>query len=261
MMNAMKSLVLIYFSLISIGLETVSYWTVKNFSLVQTMNGTGWFLSNSAMAVAINSQVTSPITQNSSDEPGSPGGDENNAARGQPISKDTPHIITPRRSRTLNDRPILRWYEVVGVTTYTVRIQGETVNWEKSVDDTEVQYDGDPLQPGGPYILTVNANNGEELSTERFWVMPPAQAEAIQAQRLQLEAQLDGDAETIAIAQLYTENALFADALSLLEPLVYRQISDVSAYCMLKNVYNEIGLNDLARETRSQADALGGCSN
>jgi len=77
---------------------------------------------------------------------------------------NTPYIISPYQTDLINDRPLISWHGVPGITDYTVRIQdltGSGVNWERIANtaDNEIRWnypsDVEALQPGREYKLIV----------------------------------------------------------------------------------------------------------
>ncbi|MBG1262923.1 hypothetical protein, partial [Nostoc commune] len=90
-----------------------------------------------------------------------------------PIARRIPHIISPKNTWLLSDKPKLRWIAVPDATSYVVRISGSGVNWETEVSTTEVVYPGKPsLKPvEGGYLLTVEADNGESSAKATFGLL------------------------------------------------------------------------------------------
>lgn len=157
-----------------------------------------------------------------------------------------PYIISPRRTALLNDKPTLRWNPVSGAKSYTVSVEGENVNWKTQVTDTQVVYSGEPpLKPGGRYLLTVVADTGASSVDEpvqpgglNFGLLDQTQAQRVQAQAKQITQQTWTDqAKALALANLYTENGLIADAIATLEKLVNNGVQTAPIYRTLGDLY------------------------
>lgn len=157
-----------------------------------------------------------------------------------------PYIINPRRTALLNDKPTLRWNPVPGAKSYTVSVEGENVNWKTQVSDTQVVYSGEqPLKPGGRYLLTVVADTGASSVDEpvkpgglNFGLLDETQAQRVQAQAKQITQQTWTDqAKALALANLYTENGLIADAIATLEKLVDNGAQTAPIYRTLGDLY------------------------
>lgn len=157
-----------------------------------------------------------------------------------------PYIISPRRTALLNNKPTLRWHPVPGAKSYTVSVEGENVNWKTQVTNSQVVYSGEqPLKPGGRYMLTVVADTGASSVDEpvqpggiNFGLLDEAQAQQVQAQAKQITQQTWTDqAKALALANLYTENGLIADAIATLEKLVNNGVQTAPIYRTLGDLY------------------------
>ncbi|HBB33229.1 MAG TPA: hypothetical protein DC064_15880, partial [Cyanobacteria bacterium UBA9273] len=140
-----------------------------------------------------------------------------------------PYIISPRRTALLNPKPILRWHPVAGAKSYTVTLEGDGVQWQTQLSDTQVIYPGDPpLKPGGHYTLTVETDTGVSSLDEPvkpgglgFSMLDANQTERVELAVVEITQQSwTEQAKAIALANLYTDNGLNAEAIATLETLV-----------------------------------------
>ncbi|WP_013323569.1 tetratricopeptide repeat protein [Gloeothece verrucosa] len=166
-----------------------------------------------------------------------------------------PYIISPRNTALLNDRPLLRWNGVAGATNYIVQIQGGDLDWKTQNSNTEIVYSGQqPLQKGMRYLVVVTTDKGtsseeEQGVTMRFNILDEEKAKLVQQQAAQIIQQnLTPEAEKLALAILYRQNELRAEAISLLEGLVKQKSQTMAVYGLLGDLYFEVGLNQLAKQ-------------
>ncbi|MGB0560314.1 MAG: hypothetical protein ACPGVO_00725 [Spirulinaceae cyanobacterium] len=138
----------------------------------------------------------------------------------QPI----PYLVSPRRTRMLNSRPLIRWLPVAGASQYTITVTGEGLEWQAQTPDTQLPYSGAPLEPGGEYRVIIETDTGASSLDEpshpggiAFAVVTVSEREAIAAQ-----AQVLGE-DVGAIAQLYLDNGLLAEGIAQLEMLWAQQ--------------------------------------
>lgn len=176
---------------------------------------------------------------------------------------EIPYVTSPRRSAVLDAHPVLRWNAVPGAMNYTVQVVGPDANWETKVSSTEVQYAGSPLTAGLEYRVIVEADNGRSsqldagAETAMFEVLYTEDIENLQAEIAKLtEAELSGEAEAFALADIYIREELFVDAVNTLEPLVASSSNTLQVYQDLGDIYRYIGLNLLAEERYEQAIAI-----
>jgi hypothetical protein len=177
-----------------------------------------------------------------------------------------PYIISPRRTALLNAQPMLRWNSVPGAKSYTVNVEGEGVNWTTQVNATQVIYSGQPpLKPGGRYLLSVVADTGATSVDEpvrpgglNFSLLDANQAQLVQAEAEKIAQQNWTDpAKALALANLYTENGLIADAIAMLEKLVAGGVQTAPIYRTLGDLYlNHLLLVPQASQYYSKAVEL-----
>lgn len=174
-----------------------------------------------------------------------------------------PHIISPRRTAILNDKPTLRWYAVEGATSYIVRVSGKGVNWQQEVSTTEIVYASDrPLQPGEIYSISVKANNSPVLAQEIFNLINIEDAQRILTEIEAVNRQdLPEAGKTLILAEIYLKNKLIAEATDKLEDLVKRASKTAAVYYKLGEIYGQVGLIDLALNRYLQAIELAKTAN
>ncbi|MEG4454686.1 hypothetical protein [Microcoleus sp. N9_A1] len=144
-------------------------------------------------------------------------------------SAPIPYIISPRRTKLLDSKPILRWNPVAGATSYklSLRENGAKLNWEMTVSGTEAVYPGEPaLKPGVKYRLIVEANTG--VSSENavgegdieFSLLDEKQVEAVKDAVGAIDKQVPNEsAKKLAISSVYLNTSLIAEARDILEKL------------------------------------------
>ncbi|MGB0383454.1 MAG: tetratricopeptide repeat protein [Ardenticatenaceae bacterium] len=179
----------------------------------------------------------------------------------QPSEPFIPYIISPRMTRLLTDQPRLRWNEVAGASSYTVSLQG--VKWEAQLNDTEIVYPGDPpLERGRSYLLTIVADNGTKSTDEEptrlgFVLLSPEEAETVQTYTTTINGlNLPDESKALALAHLYAEQGLVAEAIEILEPFAENGTQTAATYRLLGDLYRQIGLPLLAEGHYVQAITL-----
>ncbi|MGB0561553.1 MAG: tetratricopeptide repeat protein [Spirulinaceae cyanobacterium] len=141
-----------------------------------------------------------------------------------------PYLLSPRHGKILNPQPLLRWLPVEGATSYTVTLEGPGVEgWEKNVTTTAIQYDGDPLQPGGSYQFFVETDTGARSWGEPahrggvgdgFEVMTSEERLIVEAAVAERRATItDPNRLRLEIANVYLEHELLAEGIAELEML------------------------------------------
>lgn len=165
-----------------------------------------------------------------------------------------PYLLSPRDSAILIRQPMLRWNSVAGAESYKVRVLGPNVNWQTEVKQSQVVYGGASLKPDLRYWVSITASNGasnqqEEGRFRGFSVLSDTDNQKVNAAIARLKQQpLDDDARMFALAHLYRSNKLNADAIDVLEGLVKKGSQNGSVFHLLGNIYQDVGLNQLARE-------------
>ncbi|NJK74140.1 MAG: hypothetical protein HC942_08485 [Microcoleus sp. SU_5_6] len=162
-------------------------------------------------------------------------------------SAPIPYIISPRRTKLLDSKPILRWSPVAGATSYklSLRENGAKLNWEMTVSGTEVLYPGEPpLKPGASYKLIVETNTG--ISSEsavgegdiEFSLLDEQEVAKVKEEVGAIERQVaNSEAKKLAISQVYFNANLLAEAVEILEQLVQIGVATPPIYRKLGNLY------------------------
>jgi len=153
-----------------------------------------------------------------------------------------PYIISPRRTELLDSNPpLLRWNPVPNATSYTVTLLGS--NWEVQTSEPQVLYSGDRLEPGKSYLWVVDADTGASSRDEptrplNFHFLDKPTAQAVREEREKIEQQPLGETgKTLAIAHLYRQYDLAAEAIALLETLVESGKATAAIYHQLGDLY------------------------
>lgn len=183
--------------------------------------------------------------------------------RSNPNNPKVPYIISPRNTNILPNQPInLRWNPIKGASSYDVSISGPGVNWETKVSQSEVSqpqvvYSGrESFKPGSRYWVTVVANNGVSSRTG-FTILSQEDSKKIQAEISQLQ-QIGSNTnlsqkssnyfQAFAQAEIYHSNGLNHVAIDVLEKLIEQGGKTRAVYQRLGNIYQEVGLNRLAKQ-------------
>jgi hypothetical protein len=164
-----------------------------------------------------------------------------------------PYLISPRNTAILTQQPTLRWNPVQSATSYKVQMSGEGVNWTTQVSQSTVVYSGNqPLQSGFIYEVNITANNGastKDIDAPVFTVLSDSDVQQVKTEIAQLQQKLlSNESKDLALAHLYRSNDLNADAIDLLEGLVKKGSQTTAVYQLLGSIYQQVGLNRLARE-------------
>jgi hypothetical protein len=179
-----------------------------------------------------------------------------------------PYVISPRMTYLLTDKPTLKWNEVEGATSYTVRIDVEIgenrkLLWQKMVTSTEIDYPEDerPLKWGRKYLVTVEASNGASSRNDAgghlgFEVLDPESIKRVQDQVTTINQNSAGEKRSIVIADLYREENLIINAIETLEKSVAQESKNPLIYMMLGDVYGLSGLNLQAEASYEMAIEL-----
>lgn len=190
-------------------------------------------------------------------------------SRGNPtLIEQIPYIISPRHTLLLNQSPKLRWNQIENATSYHVTIKGPSgYIWQTEVSETEYIYPGKPqLEPGVYYQIIVNANTGEsslddEMPQQGFEVVNEHKRELIESDIAQLSSNLNDEEKALKIAKIYQKHNLIAEAIATLEALINTNNKNQEVYQTLGNLYEEIGLLNLANNYRKKAIDLATLNN
>ncbi|MEG4577779.1 hypothetical protein QUA56_34720 [Microcoleus sp. N3A4] len=164
-------------------------------------------------------------------------------------SAPIPYIISPRRTKLLDSKPILRWNPVAGATSYklSLRENGAKLNWEMTVSGTEAVYPGEPaLKPGVKYRLIVEANTGVSSESAvgegdiEFGLLDEKQVEAVKDAVGAIDKQVPNEnAKKLAISSVYLNTNLIAEAREILEDLQQTGVETPPIYRTLGDLYLE----------------------
>jgi len=182
-----------------------------------------------------------------------------------------PAIISPRRTALLEAPPTLRWQAVAGASQYAVLVEDAQTHrslWETLTPQTSIPYEGLPLQPGRSYWLIVEADTGTSSLDEttqpgsgslQFRRLSESETDRIR-QAEQRIRQRDWTASTkrLLLANLYTRNGLFADAIAQLESLKQPTEANAAPLCRrLGDLYwRYLGVAPQARVAYGRAVAI-----
>ncbi|NEO07376.1 MULTISPECIES: hypothetical protein [unclassified Moorena] len=169
-------------------------------------------------------------------------------------NQNIPYLLSPRNTSLLDNRPTLRWHQVEGAESYSVRIRGQglDLDWKTHSRETEILYSGEQPLPPGYYWLIVETDNGKRSIEEGvfgFRVLDKKKATTLlkEVEELQ-QKQLSEEAKTLAIAHFYLSEDLKYDAIDILEQSIKEGKTLVATYQLLGDTYTEVGLNRLAKE-------------
>ncbi|NEQ69409.1 MAG: tetratricopeptide repeat protein [Symploca sp. SIO2D2] len=172
------------------------------------------------------------------------------------VSPYIPYIISPRATLLLTEKPTLRWHDVTDANSFTVTVRGRGLSWteefsrEQVCEDgiCEVVYPGEPsLQPGVSYKLVIDADTNSSSTEDTtgglgFKLIEPDEAEEVQASAQRIREQdLSNELMALALADLYAEYDLIAEAIETLERLEQEE-KTAEVYRLLGELYQRIGL-------------------
>ena len=163
------------------------------------------------------------------------------------VSENNPYIISPRQTALLSDPLILRWNPVAGVKSYTVKLRDSAgLKWETEVSETQVMYNGKPLQPGERYTLSVRTDSASTSENEStiFWILDKQTEQTVREKIAAVDRQaLPSEAKALTKANIYSKYRLFAAAIEVLETSTAGGNSTASFSQMLSALYEQVGLN------------------
>lgn len=167
-----------------------------------------------------------------------------------------PYIITPRKTKIINNKPLISWNEVPSVTNYNVRLRDASgVIWQKKVNDTEIIYPGNPsLKPGVQYSIVVEANHNTSSQNEGIFGLSFSLLDNNKAQEVNTaiakisQQELPQEVQAIALVHLYRSYDLIAKTIETLEMLVEQGTEATLVYQLLGDSYRQIRLNLLAKD-------------
>lgn len=203
-------------------------------------------LTTPIISVALGTQVSqTPIAQCRRADSGDPR---------SPSNSDIPYIMSPRRTLVLNDKPKLRWNQVLGVKSYDVSLQkGDSVVWQTKVNTHEIVYPGKPeLEPNVEYLLIVKADNGKFSTDEKpnpwgFSLLSKQEAQVVRTAISQLNNQKNPEkVKALQSAFFYIGSDLKLEAIETLEALINTGSKETSISRKLGELYWQAGVSVLA---------------
>jgi hypothetical protein len=164
----------------------------------------------------------------------------------------TPYLISPRNTTIIPSTPTLRWNPVRGATSYRVQISGGAVNWQTEVNQPMAIYPGTPILKSDVfYQVTITARGGSSKSMDEstFLVLDNSEFIQVSTDIKNLRQQpISIESRDIAVAHIYHSKRLYMSAIDILENLVASGSKTTTVYQMLGNIYQQIGLNSLAKQ-------------
>lgn len=162
----------------------------------------------------------------------------------------------------LAENPLLSWPSVSGVNRYRVKVKaGEEVIWEKIVEGTSVQYQGEPLVPKFFYKLEVEAEKEDKPSLYqlKMRLVDPVTADFVREKVAVIEGESVGEeAKALMLADRYREEQesvssgfLLAAGLPL-KKLVQSGNQTPVIHRLLGDIYLRLGRQQEAQETYQQ---------
>ncbi len=192
-----------------------------------------------------------------------------------------PYVLAPRHSFIIDAHPLLRWHDSSPGAPYSVRVWGDTLNWETTINASELRYpdDAPSLQPGTPYYVVVTDGNGRSSEEEKdataldlsFVLMDDAGIADVNSLLAQVnELAVSDVAKALLISEIYHARSLRTDAIAQLEgiapavtaPAVHQRLADlylaVGLYLEAEQAFDDAvnayrALGDIAGEAFSLA--------
>lgn len=173
-----------------------------------------------------------------------------------------PYLISPRNTKLLHNQPaLLRWNPVDGASRYQVSISGSGVKWTTEVSQPQVIYSRqESLKPGYRYRIIVTSDKGLSSTSELpvgFTVLSQKDSQKIKAEISQLQ-QINSNTNlneessnyltAFAQVEIYQSHGLNNAAIDVLENLIKSGNKARAVYQRLGAIYQEVGLNRLARQ-------------
>jgi hypothetical protein len=156
-----------------------------------------------------------------------PDGSMINATRSWPSDGSFPAVLSPRMTKLLSPRPVLRWTPVKGTTNYQVIVRGINFYWSRVYSGTEITYpDREPaLGTGVDYKLIVETIGPNSRSSSEepglglgFSVLSSTERKLVLEEQKQLEhLGLEEGPTQYLIGHLYASHGLNAEAIQRLE--------------------------------------------
>lgn len=172
-------------------------------------------------------------------------------------------------TQVIEAQPLLRWAALSeSPSAYRVQVIAvDTLLWERVSEETQLRYDGPPLQPGESYDLVITPTNATTPQIIALRRLSETETAAIRRQIEALETDaLTDEAIAIAQAQIYQTAAqpntpppagigLIWEAIAQLEPMAAASRSP-SLHRHLGDLYLQVGLLDQAAREYEQVIQL-----
>ncbi|NEO52825.1 MAG: tetratricopeptide repeat protein [Okeania sp. SIO3B5] len=179
---------------------------------------------------------------------------EDTAPTRNPNTPSIPYLISPRETKLLPTESVtFHWHQVEGAKNYRVSLRGPGVNWNDKTKENQVVYAAEqPLKPGTRYWFTVETDTGATSTREGIIGFSTVSEKEVQeilgAVEEVKQKQLSREAEALALARLYQSNEVYNEAIALLKSAIKDGVESTAIHQLLGKVYQQIGLNRLARE-------------
>ncbi len=168
------------------------------------------------------------------------------------LMQEIPYVISPRFTFLVTGQPLLRWNPTrPGGEPYQVRVQGGSVDWKVTVEDSQVVYPdtAPPLSAGVPYVVSVTDSQGHSSKEEKaqidlsFGLLQAEQMKSYQAIQKRVEAMSlkSLEARDLVVVEVNITFGLRADAIRDLEKLTSKA-SSPWIHLHLAELYRDIGL-------------------
>lgn len=177
-----------------------------------------------------------------------------------------PYLISPRNTALLGRRPVLRWNNI-NAAPYQVIVSGDGVKWSSTVSQLQVVFPGDqqPIKPGFRYRVTVVAQDGKQTAPDdpvSFTFLNDQQVQQVQQEVQQIkQLTLKPAAQLFALALLYQNYGLKAEAIDLLEDSSRKGIQTAATAKLLGELFQQSGLLRLAKDQYLKALQLAKAEN
>ncbi|MDY6936090.1 MAG: hypothetical protein SWY16_00360 [Cyanobacteriota bacterium] len=160
-----------------------------------------------------------------------------------------PYIISPHRTRLLDPAPIFRWNAVGENVKYQVSLleNGREIwtSGDEPISATEIQYTQGNLKVGKNYSLEVYTTDGyssfetPQLPAEMgVTLLEETEAAAVRQLESQIQtSSIEESAKALAVAQLYLDRMLVAEALFKLESVVDGGMENSAIYRRIGGIY------------------------
>lgn len=166
-----------------------------------------------------------------------------------------PYIISPRNTKLLPTQSLtVAWNPVKGAKNYRVNLVGPGMSWNQQTRGNQLIYTVEPsLKPGNRYWFTVvtqiNKISSEFEGNPGFTILSEKEVKEILGAVKEIkQKQLSREAQALAIARLYQSNEVYNEAIKPLETAIQDGIKSTAIYQLLGEIYQQIGLNRLARQ-------------